>query len=133
MVAFLIGVEIAKSKFPVNNSNNNNRTPDLLRVLLLPFLIHGIYDFCTMFVSSYLSSPIAQTGSGETSNNDVNYIWMLFPLVSISTVILGGLYARIKTKLLWKEYAGNYDSPLVEERQTQYYGHPGNVGPIITI
>jgi RsiW-degrading membrane proteinase PrsW (M82 family) len=77
----LIGVDMAFKKFRGEDRN-------YFRVLLVPFLLHGIYDFGTMFPSFYVAL-VAE-----------NYwIFLMFP-ISIGALIVGIWYARRRVREL---------------------------------
>jgi hypothetical protein len=70
----LIGCDMAKNRYQVQKKN-------YFQVLFVPFLIHGCYDFFTMFPSAY----VAAGGSS----------WIeLLILLSVVSVIVGVLYAK---------------------------------------
>jgi len=70
----LIGCDMAEKRFNIHNKN-------IFQILMYPFLLHGIYDFCTMFASSY---------AGASNQN-----WIFFlPLFSILMVVIGVWYAK---------------------------------------
>jgi len=71
----LIGADIAEKRFHVHNKS-------MFSILLIPFLLHGVYDFCTMFASAYIAA-----------NKDQYWIFFL-PFFSLLTVIVGALYAK---------------------------------------
>jgi hypothetical protein len=70
----LIGADVAEKRFGIHNKN-------AFQILLIPFLLHGFYDFCTLFASAYFAAR------GE--------YWILFlPFFSLVTVVVGFSYAR---------------------------------------
>jgi len=77
----IIGVDVARKRFRGEDRN-------YFRTLLIPFLLHGLYDFGTMFPSFYVDL-VAK-----------NYwIFLIFPL-SIVALIAGIWYARKRVKEL---------------------------------
>jgi len=74
----LIGVSLGKSKLQGVKSN-------YFRTLLIPFLLHGTYDFCTMFPSFYYQ---------EYQSAEI----LVMMLVPVAVVIGGALFARRQAK-----------------------------------
>lgn len=82
----IIGSDVARRKFQIEMKHP-------LRILFIPVLIHGIYDFCTIFIQKFL----------ETTGN--LYIISLGG-VGIVTVIFAIIYARRKAKAVMSDEAG---------------------------
>jgi len=77
----LIGVDMAKKKFQVEEKS-------YFRILFWPFLLHGLYDFGTMFPSFYVTT-VAEN----------NWIFLMMPL-SIGALIFGIWLARRRVREL---------------------------------
>jgi len=74
VLVFLLDLVWQEKKFKLGNSSFFN-------ILLLPFVLHGVYDFCTMFPSYYYEAT--------------DEPWAFFmPVFSIAAVIFGIYRAR---------------------------------------
>jgi len=78
----LIGVDVGQRKF-------NQSTRNILQTLAIPFLLHGTYDFCTMFTSFYYAAY-----------DHVPVGLMFLPLISFVVVIMGAIYARKRRRMV---------------------------------
>jgi len=75
----IIGVDVARKKFEMDERKS------IIRILIIPILIHGIYDFFMMFTSSYASLT-------------KHYSIFAYSLLSIVTVIIAIMYAKRRAK-----------------------------------
>jgi len=71
----IIGAEIGRNKFKIEQHKS------FFRILVIPIVLHGFYDFFVMFPSFYFE----RTG----------VLWVFFmPVFSVAMVIVGSIYAR---------------------------------------
>jgi len=77
----MIGVDMARNKFEMGHKN-------YFEILAVPFVVHGVYDFCMMFSSSYYDQ------NGEM------LVIIVLPLISLAMFAIGAFYALKKRKQL---------------------------------
>jgi len=76
----IIGAELGRKRFGIENKS-------FLRILLLPILLHGGFDFFTLFPAFYYKLT--------------EEMWVLFiPLLSVVLVIVGTVYAKRRAQSL---------------------------------
>lgn len=94
--ATIIGVDVARNKI-------NTQRKNVLLILLIPFIIHGLYDFCILFAVNY------------SQDHDSAWIFSL-GLISVGAVMAGIFYAyRQTTRLLQENHAYSLVSDELSE------------------
>mmetsp|Transcript_26354 Transcript_26354/g.37103 ORF Transcript_26354/g.37103 Transcript_26354/m.37103 type:complete len:361 (-) Transcript_26354:57-1139(-) len=78
----LIGCDVGMNRFNIKQRN-------FFQIFLVPFLLHGTYDFCTMFTSFYYAAYDKVPAS---------IVWL--PVISAVLVVVGVVYARSKRREL---------------------------------
>jgi RsiW-degrading membrane proteinase PrsW (M82 family) len=112
----MIGVGLARRRYL------HDKSYSIFRILLVPVLVHGFYDF--LFVLPFRDGPFQERGRGhslQTEKNtvDIGELVGFFYIINIIVVFVFILYARSEVRRLEADYKFYRDQKRAQQQQQQ--------------